>query len=924
MLLSGDALAHGIALGLTYGVLAVGLVLVFRTNRVINLAHGETGAVGAALLAKLVLDEHWPFLPALLLVCVLGGVLGAAIELVVVRRLVDRGPVALLVGTLGVGQLLLVVQFLLPELKAGGQAYPTPFTQTLTIGPVTLGSPELLVLALVPAVVIGLALVLTRTPLGLLLRATADNREAADLAGVRTSSVRTAAWATAGVLATLTVVLSDGLNRVTAGIPLPSLGPALLLRALVAALIGRLVSLPLALAGGVGVGVVEAFLYTQYPGRLGLIDLFLLAVLLVLLPLRRGVAGGGADLSLVPPATTARRVVGGAWPARLDRGLLGVAVLAPVLVLLLVSGAGALFQVGRLALLLVVALSVVVLTGWAGEVSLGQGAVFGLGAFTAAALAARGVPFWAAVVEATAAGAFVAAALGLVALRVRGLFLAVSTLAFAVAATSAVFQLDLLSGDSKTAFLARPAGFTGNTSYTLLCLGFAAICCLGIAALRRSGVGRAVIATRSNPSRAAAMSIPVRASALSAFVLAGSLSGAAGALYAGLAGRIGFNDFGVQLSFSVLAIALVGGLTSVTAAVLGTAWVVGLPLLLGNDLTVTLAVSGIGILLLLLYVPTGLAGILAAGRDALAQLLERHLPTASRLPEAAPPAGPARVTTAGAERAQVADGATALEARGITVRFGGRTALDGVDLSLRPGEVLGLIGANGAGKSTLLDVLAGRRTPDSGAVLLAGRDVSDLRDDQRAQRGVGRVFQDARLFQDLTVREVVLLALEARDRAELVPSLLALPMARASERAKQATAVDVIDRLRLGEYADRPVTGLSTGTRRVVELACLLAQQASVLLLDEPTAGLAQRESEAFVPLLVDLRAELDASILLVEHDIPLVLALSDRVQCLSRGTTLALGTPAEVRDDPLVVADYLGTDLATVERSGTRTLTRT
>jgi ABC-type branched-subunit amino acid transport system ATPase component/ABC-type branched-subunit amino acid transport system permease subunit len=902
-LLPADALAHGIALGVSYGLLACGLVLVFRTNRVINLAHGETGAVGAAILAKLVIDEHWPFLAALALVCVLGAALGAALELTVVRRLVDRGPVALLVGTLGIAQLLLVVQFLLPELNTGGKPYPTPFTEVLTFGSAHLGSPELLVLAVAPAVVVGLALLLTRTPLGLMLRATADNREAAELAGVRTRVIGTFAWATAGLLATLTVVLTDGLNRVTAGVPLPSLGPALLLRALVAALIGRLVSLSLALAGGVGVGVLEAVLYTRYPGHLGDVDLALLALLLVLLPLRRRASGGGADLSLVPPSAVVRLPVIGPWPKRLDRTLVTTSLVVAAALPLLLQGAGALFQLGRLALLLVVALSVVVLTGWAGEVSLGQGAVFGLGAFVTAAFTARGVPFAAAFVEAAVAGALLAALLGSLALRVRGLFLAVSTLAFAVAATSSVFQLDFFSGDTKTAFTARPDVLTGNRSYTAACLAFAVLACTAIAALRRSGVGRAVIATRSNPARAAAMSISTRASGLAAFVLAGALCGAAGALYAGLAGRISFTDFGVQLSYSVLAIALVGGLTSVTAAVLGTAWVLGLPLLLGRSTVVELAVSGVGVLLLLLYVPTGLAGLLALGRDAAARRLggEELAPAPAVLTERTPrPPAPPLLTV-----------------NGVTVRFGGRLALDQVDLTIAPGEVLGLIGANGAGKSTLLDVVAGRRTPEFGQVLLGEADLSGLRDHERARLGFGRVFQDARLFQDLTTREVVMLACESRDRAELVPSLLALPMARRSERAKRAAADDVLDRLGLGVYADRPVTGLSTGTRRVVELACLLAQQARILLLDEPTAGLAQRESEAFIPLLVDLRAELGASVLLVEHDIPLVLALSDRVQCLSRGTTLAVGSPSEVADDPLVVADYLGTDPAAVARSG-------
>jgi ABC-type branched-subunit amino acid transport system ATPase component len=259
----------------------------------------------------------------------------------------------------------------------------------------------------------------------------------------------------------------------------------------------------------------------------------------------------------------------------------------------------------------------------------------------------------------------------------------------------------------------------------------------------------------------------------------------------------------------------------------------------------------------------------------------------------------------------------AVEARGLVVAFGGRRALDGVDLVVAQGEVLGLIGANGAGKSTLLAAVSGFVRPAAGSVAVLGADVTRRSAADRARAGLGRVFQDARLFDDLTVRESVLVALEARERSELVPSLLTLPPSRAAERSKRALAEDVLDALGLGRFADAQVRTLSTGTRRVVELGCLLAQDARVLLLDEPTAGLAQREAEAFGPLLLRLRRDLDATLVVVEHDLPLVLGMSDRVQCLSAGRTIALGTPEQVRTDPEVVASYLGTDARAIARSG-------
>jgi ABC-type branched-subunit amino acid transport system ATPase component len=260
-----------------------------------------------------------------------------------------------------------------------------------------------------------------------------------------------------------------------------------------------------------------------------------------------------------------------------------------------------------------------------------------------------------------------------------------------------------------------------------------------------------------------------------------------------------------------------------------------------------------------------------------------------------------------------------LAASNVTVRFGGRVALDGVTVTAAAGEVVGLIGANGAGKSTLLNAVSGFVPLTAGAIHLFGHDVTHLPASGRPMLGVGRVFQDARLFGDLTVRETVKVAFEADAPSEFLPSLLGLPPSRRSERAKSSAAGDYIDFLGLGRYADTLVANLSTGTRRIVELCCLLAQDAALLLLDEPTAGVAQRETEAFGPLIVRIQAELGATIVLIEHDIPLVMSISDRVYCLAAGQCIADGPPASVRNDPSVVAAYLGTDERAIARSGAR-----
>jgi ABC-type branched-subunit amino acid transport system ATPase component len=268
------------------------------------------------------------------------------------------------------------------------------------------------------------------------------------------------------------------------------------------------------------------------------------------------------------------------------------------------------------------------------------------------------------------------------------------------------------------------------------------------------------------------------------------------------------------------------------------------------------------------------------------------------------------------EKPSLASAESALVARDITVKFGGRVALDAVTISASPHEIVGLIGSNGAGKSTLLNVISGFVKPSSGCVEIGGADLTGLPAHLRSRHGVGRVFQDARLFGDLTVTETVKVALEAGERSELLPSLLTLPPSRRAEARKTSDAAAYIDFMGLGRYADRFLSELSTGTRRIVEVCCLLAQGAELLLLDEPTAGVAQRETEAFGPLIRRIQAELGATVVIIEHDIPLVMSISDRVYCLAAGRVIAEGLPHVVRADPKVVAAYLGTDERAIDRS--------
>jgi ABC-type branched-subunit amino acid transport system ATPase component len=261
-----------------------------------------------------------------------------------------------------------------------------------------------------------------------------------------------------------------------------------------------------------------------------------------------------------------------------------------------------------------------------------------------------------------------------------------------------------------------------------------------------------------------------------------------------------------------------------------------------------------------------------------------------------------------------------LECVELTKRFGGIRAVDEVDLELRQGRILGLIGANGAGKTTLLDCISGFLEIDRGRVLLRGHDISDWAPHERAANGLGRSFQDARLYPSLTVFETIAVALERHLLSrDVVASALHLPASYESEQAMAARVEELIELMGLGAFHEKLISELSTGTRRIVDLACIMAQDPSVLLLDEPSSGVAQRETEALGPLLVRVREHTGCSILVIEHDMPLLASICDEMIALELGAVIARGAPQEVLEHPRVIESYLGTDEAAITRSGSR-----
>jgi ABC-type branched-subunit amino acid transport system ATPase component/ABC-type branched-subunit amino acid transport system permease subunit len=933
-LLTSQVVADGAINGLVYALIGIGVVLVHRSTRVINFAVASMGLPGAGLFALLVLEYGVPYWVGLPLALAAGVLFSTAAELLVVRRLFRAPRVILLVATIGLSQLALAITVALPGITDVQMRYPKPWAKPTSIGDVDLSGPKLTILVTVPLVAAALGWLLTRTTFGRKVTAAVDNPDLARVSGISPKRASTLVWAIAGLVSTLSLVLIAA--RIGNVAQVSTLGPATMTRGLIVAVLAGMASFPRAIAAGLVVGIAEAvvgFNSLTDPGR---IDALLLAAVLiaVFLQTRRADAAAPARFSFAPRVKPIPAAIRDQWWVR-QHGRIGfalVGVLAAVLPVVVTKPSQS-YLATSIVCFGLAALSVSVVTGWSGQLSLGQMAFAGVGGLGTAALM-RGVKATiylpgdsdlvmrldpltlpAAVLAMTAATAGLAVLIGLGALRVRGLLLGVTTFVFAYAAQVWLFRQAILTGGEQPPVSLPRTEWAGmdlrnQRTYFWCVLTVAALTITVVARLRRRAPGRNMLAVRDNAATAAAYTISPTTTKLAGFALSGAIAGLAGGMLGALAQNINTNEmFVVADSLDVVSMAVIGGLGSISGPFLGAIWVQGLPALFPDNELVPLFASSIGMLLLLLYFPSGLVQLYYTPRDALFAWMAQRATPKPVTPR------PASVVHNRAAREGGASTAPALVVSDIVVTFGGVRAVDRVSLQVQPGEVVGLIGTNGAGKSTLLNAIGGY-VPSTGRVAAGALDLSSMRPHQRSRQGLGRTFQAATLFPELTVRETVMVALEARGRSGLFANAFALPQAGRRERRQAAAASDLIDFLGLGAYADSLTSHLSTGTRRIVELAGLLALDAKVLCLDEPTAGVAQRETERFGPLILAIRRELDASVLIIEHDMPLIMSISDRVYCLEAGAVIAEGTPAEVRNNPAVVASYLGTDERAIERS--------
>ncbi|MEU6965995.1 ABC transporter permease subunit [Streptomyces chrestomyceticus] len=901
--LSYDLTLAGLAVGSAAALTGIGLIVTYRATGVLNFAHGAVAMVCAYVLRQLVVGWNWPLPPAaaVTLLLVAPGI-GLALDRAVFRPLSVRGtgPARTLVASLGVFVLLVGAAGLLwgPGARADAPALlpDDPWVQLGTA--VTLAA--------------GVAAVTRWTRFGRELRAVVDNRPLAVLGGIDADRVAAAGWAFGTFTAGLTGVLLAPLLRLDPyGLPL------LVMEVMAVAVAAGLRSLPVAVAVALAVGVAQSQLTRLHPGgsleplvqAVGA-NLFVVALLAAALALR----GLGVPHALPDaPHGTAPVLRTVRLPDHDGRAWLvcGILFLLP-----LGFAYGDLRTSVQVPALAVVLLSLVVVTGRGGQISLGQAAYAGLGALFTALLAAGRFPGLPAVPGLTALllAVLLTAPLGLLtgwpARRRHGLATALATLAFGVAVSRFVFAQPYATAGLS---LDRPAGFGGDRAYYVLELALLGLALLGVAALRRGRTGRALAAMRDHEPGAAAAGVPVPALKLAAFTVGAALAALGGGML-GMALRA-FDPASYDPVIGLLwfAAVLVLGADSLLAALAAAVLLVGL----GSGAGGGAAAAVIGVLAVLAgRLPSG---PYAALREAVARLSGAPEPRltplgarvrarvvsargrggctpgsrasetgppvakepAPRAPQPSPsPAFPSSPGLPSSPGRPISSGR--LTARSLHARYDGFTVLDGVDLTVAPGRITALIGPNGAGKSTLFHCLCGTLRPTAGRVLLGGTDITHRPAHVRARLGLARTFQQLAVFDGMTVAENVRVGAEQSG----VPD-----PAAATGRALDLLSLD-------GPLRAAPVAGLDTGTLRRVELARALAGRPRTLLLDEPAAGLDSAEVAALAVVLRAVAAD-GTALLVVEHDLDLVAGLADTVYAMAAGRIVTRGPAHRVLAEP-------------------------
>jgi len=885
----------GLAAGSIYGLAGTGITITYKTTGILNFAYPAMAAVAAYVFFFLSQDTvyfnaqlPWGWAAAIT-VLVVGPLIGLAMELIA-RRLAAVSVALQVLATIGLslGVIGALGYFYANDSGIAFNSYLP--TNTFSVAGTNVGWDQLTIFLFGIVSVACLYLYFRLTRLGSAMRAVVDNPDLMSLTGTSAASVRRWAWIIGGAFAAASGVLIGPTLTTLSGYGFY----ILVFASFGAAAIGLFKSIPLTLAGGLFIGILGS-LATKWENNFSWLAGFnaalpfivLFVVLIVVKPSKL------ADTRVDYPRPLAVSYYS-PWKIRVGLGVIAVALLALVPTVLPTDVP--LWGTGLVYAILILSLGLLVKDS--GQVSLCQAAFAAVGGVVFAhATTQWHLPFFAALVLACLFAAAVSLIVAIPAIRVAGIFLALATVGFGFALQNVAYPTALMFTTAYNGLgnLPRPGFASTENAFYYLIIFFAVASALVMLSIRKGRLGRLMRGLADSPLALNTLGTPVNTTRIIVFCISAFFAGLAGALYASFFQGIGLGTplFQPNTSIELFIIVLLVPGASPWYALFGGIALGVLPSYFSDWFPNASISSYESLLLGFSAVAVALQADRAPGLpQPLRAFLERFRTTRPFTPHAHPRARPL---------------GPALEVEGINVRFGGVQAVRSLTLSAPFGQITGLIGPNGAGKTTTFNVCSGLIRPSSGSVTYRSTGTAGLRPAQRARLGMGRTFQHAELWNTLTVRENVELAAEAPVAGSRYVAQLA-STSRERNRIRSA-ALEAMELTGLNDLAERPAGDLSTGQRRLVELARVLAAPFNLLLLDEPSSGLDREESERFGQLLQQVVRERGLGVLLVEHDMQLVMSICDYIFVMDFGEKIFEGRPTDVAASSVVRAAYLGTE---------------